>query len=313
MTMYLLAEIFPTLRRLRLPFSRDQAMLFLAAVMELLIGVEVYTGHLISGTIVPNEWIPIIFGPVAGVALIVAGLVARRRRPLATIIGNITFLGSIVVGLLGAYFHLRRAMIPAAPIGQVLSLDLLIWAPPVIAPLMFSLIGALGISAVWREEPVDSGRLALLRGRYLQLPLSKTRAFFLWAGLGMLSTVVSSVMDHARAGYHNPWLWVATCIGIFATVVTIMLGAIGRPRRLDLVIYFVTMLIMIVTGPIGTVLHLQAGLAMGTIVSERLLRGAPVMAPLLFSNMGLLGLIILLDPTEPMGREKGILSPKPAL
>jgi len=31
----------------------------------------------------------------------------------------------------------------------------------------------------------------------------------------------------------------------------------------------------------------------------RLLRGAPIMAPLLFSNVGLLGLIVLLDPAEP--------------
>jgi hypothetical protein len=50
---------------------------------------------------------------------------------------------------------------------------------------------------------------------------------------------------------------------------------------------------------IGAVLHIGANLiAQGTIVAERFLRGAPVLAPLLFSNGGLLGLIVLLDPHE---------------
>jgi hypothetical protein len=33
-------------------------------------------------------------------------------------------------------------------------------------------------------------------------------------------------------------------------------------------------------------------------VPERFLRGAPIMAPMLFANMGLIGLIVLLDPLE---------------
>ena len=59
------------------------------------------------------------------------------------------------------------------------------------------------------------------------------------------------------------------------------------------------MVLLIVIGPIGSALHVRANLVgESTVVVERFLRGAPFLAPLLFSNMGLLGLIALLDPTE---------------
>ena len=81
--MYHLVTIFPPVRRVRLPVSRDQLMLLMAAINLIFLGIDIYLAHSISGTIVPNEWIPIIFGPVAGILLLVAGLLATRRRPLA--------------------------------------------------------------------------------------------------------------------------------------------------------------------------------------------------------------------------------------
>jgi hypothetical protein len=298
--MYLLAEILPVVRRIRVPVSRDQAMMLLLAVMQVGMGIEAFTGHEMSGTIVPNEWIPIIYGPLAGLVLIAVGLLARRYVLAGRLMAAGVFVTSIAVGLLGAFFHLRRATAWGAPPGERFSLDLLIWAPPVIAPLMFALIGVLGLSSVWAEEPAGSGVLRLWGQRRLRLPLSKTRAFFLWVGLAMLATVVSSVLDHARAGFQNPWLWVPTTVGIFGTTVTIALGAIGVPRRSDLWVYVVALGLMTVIGPVGAWLHVRNDLtAGGAVVMERLLRGAPVMAPLLFSNMGLLGAIVLLDPREP--------------
>jgi hypothetical protein len=297
--MYHLATVFPPLRRVRLPLSRDQLMLLMAAINEIFLGIDIYLAHSISGTIVPNEWIPIIFGPVAGALLIVAGLLAMRQRPLATVMANLVFLCSIAVGLLGAYFHLVRAILPTGPIGQQVSVNLLVWAPPIVGPLTFSLVGVLGISAAWLEVPPDSGRLALLAGRYIQLPFSKTRAYFFWIGLGTLATVLSSVLDHARVNFENPWLWVPTIVGVFGTVVGVTLGVIERPTRADLITYVAAMLLLIVVGVVGALLHVNADLiAGGTVVPERFIRGAPFLAPLLFCNMGALGLITLLDPAE---------------
>ena len=57
--------------------------------------------------------------------------------------------------------------------------------------------------------------------------------------------------------------------------------------------------LLIVVGVIGSILHVGDNLtSRGDFVVERFIRGAPFLAPLLFSNMGALGLIALLDPVE---------------
>ncbi len=297
--MYYLASLFPGIRRIHIPLTRDQMMLLMAAINELLLGLETYIAHLTSGTIVPYEWIPILFGPISGVLLLLAGVLALRRRALATSIGTTVFLASIVVGLLGAYFHLMRAILPEALPGQQVSVSLLVWAPPILGPLTFSLVGLLGISSAWIENPVDSGFLTLLAGKRLHLPYSKTRAYFFITGMGALATVISSVLDHARTNFSNPWLWLPAAIGVFATVVAVVLGAVERPSRLDLLTYFSAMLLMILVGVLGSGLHVGQNLtSQGTIVGERFLRGAPVLAPLLFADIGSIGILVLMDPKE---------------
>jgi hypothetical protein len=297
--MYHLATVFPAVRRVHIPITRDQAMLLMLALNELLLGVETFLAHSISGTIMPKEWIPILFGPTAGICLLFAGLLAIRRRSLATIIATVIYLASIVVGLLGIFFHLVRAVLPYAPLGEQVSIPLIVWAPPILGPLTFALVGLMGISAVWLEQPPDSGILTLFGGRKLRLPYSKTSAFFFMVGLGTLATVISSVLDHARTNFENPWLWLPTGIGIFGTVVAIVLGSLNSPRRSDLVIYIAAMGLLVLVGLMGVLLHIQHNLAYeNAIVVERFLRGAPFLAPMLFSDMGALGLVILLDPRE---------------
>jgi len=297
--MYPLAAMFPGVRRTRIPLTRDQTMLLMAALNEILLGLETYIAHLISGTIVPYEWIPILFGPIAGVFLLLAGLVAVRNRPLATIVATSVFLTSILVGLLGAYFHTVRAILPYALPGSQVSVPLLVWAPPILGPLTFSLVGLLGLSAAWVEDPPDSGTLILLGGRKISLPYSKTRAYFFITGMAALATVISSVLDHARTDFSNPWLWVPTAVGVFTTVVAVVLGALGAPTRADLFTYLTAMLLMILVGMVGLGLHISENLtAGGMIVGERFIRGAPFLAPLLFTNIGAIGLIALMDPVE---------------
>lgn len=297
--MYHLARIFPAIRKLRIPFSRDQLFLLMAAVNEIFLGVDIYLAHNVSGTIVPNEWIPIIFGPAAGVLLLFAGLIALRRRDIATVVANMVFVASIAVGLLGAYFHILRAVLPSGPAGQQVTVNLLVWAPPIVGPLVFSLVGLIGLSAAWVELPVDSGRLVFFRERFLQLPYSKTRAYFFMVSMGTLATLLSSVLDHARTPFTNPWLWIPTAAGVFAVVVAAMIAVYDQPDRGDLIVYASAMILMIVVGVVGAALHIGENLtAQGIVVQERFVRGAPFLAPLLFANMGTLGLMALLDPKE---------------
>jgi len=297
--MYYLAIAFPGLRRFRIPLSRDQVLLLLAAFNEIMLGAETYIAHLVSGTIVPYEWIPIIFGPLAGVLLLIAGLIAQKNRSLATVIASFVFIASIVVGVMGAFFHLRRALLLTAPIGDLVSVPLLVWAPPILGPFTFALVGLVGLSAAWVENPPDSGTLVLLKDRRLSLPFSKTRALLFMVGLGSLATVISSVLDHARTDFSNPWLWVPTAVGVFAAVVAVGLGLIDKPIRGDVITFIVAMLLMMLAGVIGVGLHVREDLtSQGAILVERFVRGAPFLAPLLFADMGALGLAVLLDPTE---------------
>ena len=297
--MYHLSTIYPPVKNIYIPLTRDQTMLLMLAFNELMLGAETYIAHLISGTIVPYEWIPILFGPIACILLLLAGLLALDRRALATVIATIVFLTSIAVGLLGAYFHLFRAILPDAPLGDIVSVPLLVWAPPILGPLTFALVGLMGVSAAWIEDPPDSGFLKLLGQLKIRLPYSKTRAYFFMIGMGSLATVISSVLDHARTDFTNPWLWVPTGVGIFSVVVSVALGAVRVPNRGDLFIYAAGMVLMILVGATGVILHINQNLiAEGTIVGERFLRGAPFLAPLLFSDVGLLGLVVLLNPIE---------------
>lgn len=297
----------------RLPQTRDQLMLAMVALNELFLGLEVFLAHGADGTIGPGEWLPIYYGLSSGILLVLAGLLATRHRTAASVIATATLVGSALIGFLGVYFHLARAVLPTAPAGERLTLNLLVWAPPVLGPLAYSLAGLLGISAAWDESPPASGRLVIYKERAVHLPYSKTRAYIFTVGMGTLSALVSSVLDHARTGFEGAWLWYAAAIGVFGTVVPVAYAAIDRPSRIDLFTYIVAMLFLIATGVLGSFLHVRSDLVFEHIVVlERFLRGAPPLAPLLFSNLGMLGLIALLSPEllqtikqPPVGPESG--------
>ncbi len=295
-----LGMIFPWLERFdRLPLTRDQLVLLMVAVNEIFLGIDIFLAHSISGTIVPNEWIPIVFGPSAGILLLPIGLLAMRNREAANRLASVLFVASIAVGLLGAFFHVRRGILPSGPSGEWVSVALLVWAPPVLGPLTFALVGLLGLSAAWREDPPESGILTLWGNMRLALPYAKTRAYFFLVGLGALASLISMVFDHARTGFENPWLWVSAGVGIFGSAVPVGMGALEDPRRSDYAIFFGTMLALILLGITGLALHVRQDLiAEGTIVIERFIRGAPFLAPMLFADMGGLGIIALLDPVE---------------
>jgi hypothetical protein len=106
-------------------------------------------------------------------------------------------------------------------------------------------------------------------------------------------------LDHARTGFVNPWLWLPTAVGVFATVVAAYIGALEGRRRADVAVFTAAMVLMIAVGVVGGVLHVLDDLtAAGAFVAERFIRGAPFLAPLLFANMGSLGLFVLMGPED---------------
>lgn len=305
--MYHLATLFPFLHKIRIPVTRDQVLLIMAAINEIFLGIDICLAHYLSGTVVPEEWIPIYYGPAAGIILIVAVIILMKNRNVGSIIITLIMIGSIFVGLLGWYFHLLRATALSGPLEDQVSLALLVWAPPFVAPLTFGLVGLWAITALWKEDPLDSGRIFFIFGVESRIPFSKTRAYALMVGLGILACVVSSALDHARSGFENPWLWVPSGVGIFAMISALMLGFIEKPSKGDLIVFMASMTALCLVGVLGSYLHISADLtSQGVYVPERFIRGAPFLAPLLFADMGGLGLIILMDPANKV-KEK----PKP--
>jgi hypothetical protein len=117
--------------------------------------------------------------------------------------------------------------------------------------------------------------------------------------MGSLATLISSVLDHGRTDFSNPWLWIPTAAGVFASITAVALASMDRPGSNEILVFIGSMLLLIIVGVVGVGLHVGENLiSNGEIVGERFLRGAPFMAPLLFANMGTLGLIALLNPQE---------------
>jgi len=296
---FLLAQIVPRLRGWRSPVTRDQCLLLLAALNLLFLGIDIHLAHSISSSITPNEWIPILFGPLAGMVLLAAGLVAVRNRKLATVLANAVFLVSIAVGVLGAHFHLDRTILLRSGLFSLEAVSALIWAPPVIGPMFFVLVSILGISAAWVESPVDSGRLQLLGERSVQMPYSKTRAYMLITAIFILATLISSALDHARIRFDNAWVWLPVAAALFGLATCLFLGIVREPNAGDIMAHATAMLMLICVGFLGFVLHAESNLtASGQINVERFLRGSPFLAPLLFCNVGLMGLLVMMDPQE---------------
>jgi hypothetical protein len=303
--MYHLAALFPRVRRWTLPLTRDETILLLAAVNQAFLGIDIYLAHLADQKIQPGEWIPVVFGPAAGGLLLLAGILAFWRRQPAAILATTVFLASIVVGLLGIYFHLIRAGAATGPLTYRLTTRLLVWGPPFLGPLMFVLVALFGISAVWREDPPDSGRLALGKRLRVGLPLRKTDVYFLLIGSAAMVATISAVFDHARTGWENANLWIPTLVGVFTAIICFSIAVVRTPRWSDLVIYVAAMTAMVITGLLGVWFHFSDNItSRGIIVAERFVRGAPIMAPLLYANVGLFGIVALLDPRSGTRRER---------
>jgi hypothetical protein len=86
---------------------------------------------------------------------------------------------------------------------------------------------------------------------------------------------------------------------VLGTVIPAGLAALTNPKRGDVAMHVVAMIVLIVVGVMGAAFHVQFDLTTEfVVVPERFIRGAPFLAPMLFANMGLFGLIAVLPPEE---------------
>ena len=216
-----------------------------------------------------SEYVPLFFSAAAAVTLALALSLRQSRPVLWRSIGHVTGWGAIAVGLTGVILHLDSQFF------YVRTLRSLTYAAPFAAPLAYTGLG-----------------LLLIANRLVR-PGSREWAHWvlLLALGGFAGNFVFSLTDHAQNGFFNPveWLPVASS----AIAVGFLLAPFLVPvTRAHLALCAVVLLAQAVVGVLGFGFHIAADLhAPGGTLLGRVLSGAPPMAPLLFPNLVVLGLI----------------------
>ena len=250
------------------------------------LALDIYLAHSVNDFADQAEWIPIFFSLVAPL-LLVTGLVKRKfhrgvHRALGLVVGG----AAIVVGGAGMVLHLGSSFFAEQ------TLKSLVYSAPFAAPLSYVGVGFL---------------LLLNRMDTLETEAWGRWVVFLAMG-GFVGNFAISLGDHAQNGFFESSEWVPVFASAFA--VSFLLVALireGEPSFLVLCQWL--MAGQLVVGILGFVLHLAADLA-GPSPSARdnFLYGAPVFAPLLFSNLALLGMIGLWDMRVRLAKRPSVSS-----
>lgn len=316
------------LARIGIRISRDRLLLLFAASNLAFLAVDVAIAHSVNSFVPAYEWIP-VFAPWGGVATCLilslrrsttltrnAGLSSEAAAasrsaaaedsaastedassPILLALHVLMMLANVAVGVLGFAFHLMAVSAPAGGWEWAW----VVFGAPVLAPLSFAGVGLVGLVAALQEDPRHPGRLALPGLVRVTAPISKTRHLLWLTGLGFLGAGLTSFLDHGQYGYR--WTeWIPVVAGTYAALLTISRALISRNAararmtRQDDAAYLWTMFGLIVVGLLGLAFHMSKDLAdSGGLSLERMRSFAPIFAPLLFADLGALGLLVVLD------------------
>jgi hypothetical protein len=176
---------------------------------------------------------------------------------------------AVLVGLAGVILHLNSQFFDER------TLKSLTYAAPFAAPLAYTGLGLLLIvNRMVRPDEMAWAQWILL------LALG-----------GFAGNFVFSLTDHAMNGFFNPAEWIPVVSSAFA-VSFLVVPFLLEVRRPFLALCAAVLTVQALVGLIGFALHMRAVLREpGAGLFERLLTGAPPMAPLLFPNLVILGLI----------------------
>ncbi|MFZ1080512.1 MAG: hypothetical protein WAO19_01145 [Candidatus Kryptoniota bacterium] len=276
------------LARIKLPMEKNRLLLMLVGVNFIFTGLDVTLAHAVNAFIPVYEWIPILYAPLGAISSFVIALKSKPAKSLALIHISLMVIG-VSVGILGTAFHANQAL---NPLGQ-LTWIWLTFASPILAPLAFAGISLVGLYGVVEEVEGQPGMLMVPGLGTFKAPISRDRHFLWLVGLGFASSALTSVIDHGQYGY-TFYKLIPIVYGLFSTGVVITLAVSKSWSRGDEVTYFWTMIAAVVVGLLGFAFHLSGDLGdTGQFSLERILVFAPILAPLLYCDLGILGLIVV--------------------
>ncbi|MDR3627563.1 MAG: hypothetical protein P4L45_12050 [Ignavibacteriaceae bacterium] len=276
------------LANIRLPIEKNRLLMLFVGVNLLFTGIDVVLAHSINSYIPVYEWIPIIYFPLGSISCFLIALKTKPQKWQALVHIALMITG-VLIGVIGTAFHANAVLNPAG----YLTWSWVVFGSPILAPLAFSGISLLGLYAVTEEVENQPGLLNVPGLGTFKAPISRDRHFLWLVGLGFGASAITSIIDHAQYGY-SFYKLIAIVFGVFATSVVLYLSVAKEWTKGDGLVYFWTMIAAIITGVLGFGFHLSADLAgTGAISLERILAFAPVLAPLLFADLGMLGLLVV--------------------
>lgn len=288
----------------RLPAAKSRILLGFVGLNFFFIFADVALAHSIGGYFPVFEWIPVIYtAPAAAITFYLA--LARRWSGLAQALFIVTMTVGVAVGIMGSAFHyLGATFLGGGPL-----LNLLIFGSPVAAPLTISGAALAGLVSVLLgdEEEVESAYRDATEAPAAFRLHTRTR-YLLWLlAVGFLVITLVVLLDHARGGFINVVEWIPIIAGVFGFWVAAIMAGTPEPNEVEAGVFTWAMLGNIGVGVLGFGFHLSAVLApTGELTLDALLQRAPVMAPLLFSNLGVFGLITVIEPGRIARRRRAV-------
>jgi len=230
---------------------------------------DIFLAHSVNQFRRPAEYIPLIFSAVAPCVLVVGLSQWKRRRAVWVALGQLVGWGAILVGLTGVVLHLQSHFFLER------TLRSLTYSAPFAAPLAYAGLGfLLVVNRMVEAESVEWAQWIM---------------FFTLGGF--LGNFVFSLTDHAQNGFFRPVEWVPVVASAFAV------GFLFVPLILPVSKQFIELcaailLVEAAVGAWGFLLHASSNLRGPSIhMFDNFIYGAAPIAPLLFPNLMVLGVI----------------------
>jgi hypothetical protein len=231
--------------------------------------VDIFLAHSANNFHRDSEYVPLYFS-IAAMIVLAMVVPLRQRYPLIwRHVGHVVGWLAILIGLAGVILHLDSQFFHDRTIRS------LTYAAPFAAPLAFTGVGLLLI--LNRLVPADTPEWA--------------HWVVLLALGGFVGNFMFSLTDHAQNGFFNPIEWLPVISSAFA-IGFLSVPFLTRVTPAFLRLCAAVLIVQALVGIAGFLLHAREMLhpSSGTLL-ERVLSGPPPLAPLLFPNLVILGLI----------------------
>ena len=230
---------------------------------------DIFLAHSVNQFRNPAEYIPLLFSATSPMVLILALIQRKRRRTVWKVLGYVVGWAAILVGLTGVILHLGSSFFYERTIRS------LTYSAPFAAPLAYTGLGFLLVM----NRMVDSES-----AEWAQWIL-------LFTAGGFIGNFVFSLADHAGNGFFFPVEWVP----VAASAVAIGFLSVPLLMKVSRAFIDVAAAVLVLEAGVGLwgfVLHTMANLRGPSVHAfDNFIYGAPPMAPLLFPNLMVLGII----------------------